>query len=222
MKRKSLGIVLFLAVILFFVGYGAARLSHQTEATAFTATYVERITDSAGRITEHRYILAERPGTSVRVNISAKADGSECRARVVRTPASTTFVVDELKAKCTTYHPLPTSDGTQPTSSGRFSTAGMAKSFGYDAVILTAEDKASRVERWVIPQLNDLAVKDVRHWKDSTGAIIGTTEQTVTELIVAEPDPALFVIPADYLEFPPSEIEMALFSQVMHLPLTKL
>ena len=207
--------MLFLAIILVFVGYGAAKLIRQTETVSFTAAYVERLTDSGGHVTEHRYIMADKPGASVRVNVSAKADGSECRARIVRTPSSTTFVVDELMAKSTIYHPLPTAGGTQATIPNRFTNAGTARSFHYDAAILVAEDKTSRVERWIIPQLNDLAVKDVRHWKDSTGTIVGTTEQTVTELTVGEPDPDLFEIPVGYREMMPSEIQVALFRDLL-------
>ena len=222
MKRKSLFTLLFLAIILFFVGYGAAKLMRQTEMVSFTAAYVEKLTDSGGHVTEHRYIVADKPGASVRVNFSTKADDSECRVRIVLTPSSTTFVVDELMAKSTIYHPLPTTGGTQLTVPNRFTNAGTARSFGYNAVILVAEDKTSRVERWIIPQLNDLAVKDVRHWKDNTGMIVGTTEQTVTELTVGEPDPELFLVPINYREITPSEIEIVLLRDVLQLPQSKL
>lgn len=225
MKKHSLLTLLGLAIILFFVGYGAATFTHQSASASFTATYNERLTDSKGNVTEHRYIIAEKPGASVRINFASKPDGSECQARIVRTPASTIFVVDELKAKSTTYHPSTSpivSQGSAQSAQNRFTAAGTALAFGYFANILIAEDKASRVERWIIPELNDLAVKDVRHWKDATGAIVSTTEQTVTQLSVGDPDPSLFVVPSDYTELPPSQIETALVLQVLQQPLSKL
>jgi hypothetical protein len=47
--------------------------------------------------------------------------------------------------------------------------------------------------------------------------IVSTTEQTLTDLVVAAPDPALFEVPAHYREMIPSEIESALFRDVLQL-----
>jgi hypothetical protein len=219
-KRKTVVITLSLSIILVFVGYVAARLLHQSEAVSFTATYVERLTDSTGNIKEHRHIVAVKPGTSVRVNISTKPDGSECRARIVRTASATTLVVDELMARSTMYHPLPqSSSGSSPTASAqnRYRSGGTARCFGFDADILIAEDRVAKVERWIIPQLNNLMAKDLRYWKDISGVIVSTTEQTLTDLVVAPPDPLLFEVPAHYREMMPSEIETVLFRDVLQL-----
>lgn len=219
--RRRIIIALFLSVVVFCAGYGAARLLMQDETVSLTATYRETVTGASGRISEHRYIIIQKPDAQVRINFSAKADGSECRVRILRTPTTTALIVDELQAKSTTYHPLAVPNSSahaQSSTQSRYKNAGTAVVFGYQADILIAEDKAARIERWVIPRLNDLMAKDRRYWKDSNGVVVGSTEQSLIDLVVGSPDPAIFEVPAGYSEMTPSQIQTALFRDVMQLP----
>jgi hypothetical protein len=223
MKRR-ITTAICLSVVVLCAGYGAAMLLRQDETVSLTATYRETITGASGKVSEHRFVIIQKPHALVRINYSAKADGAECSVRILRTPTTTVLIVDELQAKSTMYHPQEVSGSstqTQTSTQSRYKNAGTAVVFGYEAIILAGEDKASKIEKWIIPQLNDLMAKDRRYWKDSNGVVKGTTEQNLIDLVVGSTDPALFEVPANYVEMTPSQIQTALFRDVMQLPAEK-
>jgi len=217
MSKSNTSIVILLVAVSVFVGYASSKfLAQGTQAVVYTATYTERLTDSKGSIQEHRFMFARRPDASVRINIGYKPDGSESRVRLITTSDSTIFVVDDAFVKSTIYHPPVQSIPFMPQAQqSRYQRIGIAKSFGFDANLLTADNKTSKVERWIIPDLNNLVVKDLRQWKDKNGTIISTSEQNVTELVLELPDPDLFTVPEAYVEKMPSEIQFILFNDVL-------
>jgi len=50
------------------------------------------------------------------------------------------------------------------------------------------------------------------------GEFIGTSTKSLEQLKRGEPDPSLFVVPADYVDVPPSELNLAVSAKLTGAP----
>jgi hypothetical protein len=64
---------------------------------------------------------------------------------------------------------------------------------------------------WLAPDLACKPLKEIAFKRDWTGETSGHFERSAVEIVVGEPIPALFDIPSDFREVPPSSQNRAIF-----------
>lgn len=199
-----------LAAALFATGYQGAKITSQTETPAYLVNFIERVS-TRGIVREHRYILAGKEQSQVRVNIAPLPDGTEFRVRVVQQPGTRSIVIDSIHAKSTQriLQMSRTHAAVTSTALSRYTQISRGKHLGFDIIKLSLDEATAYVEIWLSPELGNLPVRDRRLWKDAQGAIVSETDQIATEITVGDPDPALFDIPSEYEEMKPSDLAAA-------------
>lgn len=204
-----------MAAVLFAVGYKSARVMSRTKTRGYLVYFAERVS-ARGRLSEHRYMLACNERSRVRVNIASLPDGTEFRVRTIQQPGIRSVVVDQIQVKSTqrTLQMNRTPAALTDAPLNRYTEIGRARHLGFDIVKLSSDETTAQVEIWVAPELDDLPVRDRRWWKNAQGAVVSETDQIATEIILGDPDPALFDIPSDYVEMKPSDLAAAVEQRV--------
>jgi hypothetical protein len=99
-------------------------------------------------------------------------------------------------------------EGPQPNRQyiGDRSIAGTT-AHGYRFVTEHADRTVTRWEVWYAPAVGCYVLETHAELVSAEGAVQNVFDRSTTRLVLGEPDPGLFVVPAHYLEVPPSQLE---------------
>lgn len=93
---------------------------------------------------------------------------------------------------------------------------GETRILGFAAYGYTQSRRTSRVSRstsWRAPTLDCRELRYLEEQLDENGRVTHTFERVATKVTLADPDPALFVIPDGYREIPPSQANLELMER---------
>ncbi|MCW5977991.1 MAG: hypothetical protein KIT09_07925 [Bryobacteraceae bacterium] len=126
------------------------------------------------------------------------------------------YVLDRFKLRTTYIIPgrpkaLPEIDPTCADNSNRRVFIGKQSYNGYETYVYqetkTTPEKGQVTEtRWRAPLLNCMDIYGELEVKSAQGEV-KVYRNKVTDVVLGDPDPALFDVPGDYREVPPSEME---------------
>ncbi len=71
------------------------------------------------------------------------------------------------------------------------------------------DNKTAVTEIWFAPLLDCLPMKKIRQVLDANNSIVVREVSEVSKVVLGDPDPALFTLPADFVESSPSEVYAA-------------
>ncbi len=195
--------------------------SPQSTVPPFTYEVVETSFPPAGAPIVNRRTLATRSdGSSVSVSSTKSPDGRSYVLRMIEDVSTLRRILINEGAQTTTTISIPNARAAQvrrgphPTC-GQPDTARKATMLGYD-VIVHVDDSfggigadAYQYERWLTPTLGCIAMQ-ITLRKDG----VVKSVQKVENIRIGEPDPALFRIPAGFVEASPSEVARRLQEKV--------
>lgn len=162
-----------------------------------------------------------RDGSNVTITLPGDLDRSGVgffgdRSVTLRQERLSIYVLDRLKVKTTSVIPgspkaLPLIDANCKDNASQAVFIGKQSYNGYDTYAYrgtktTAEGEQITDTRWRAPVLNCMELHGELELKTASGEVT-VYRNSVTEVHLGEPDPALFAVPTDYREVLPSEME---------------
>ncbi len=233
---KRLMFLLNAAVIAVLCYFGARQLRPQATKlrshTAFTVRMhsTARTASSTSVLTRDYLHAYRKDGSTVTANIVLLPDNSwSVLIRTVHDVAAlqTATIDHENHAKSTeriaafAYRFAQTPRPSSCVAVQNARQMGTGSIAGFDVIKFLTEDTRVRAEHWQAVALDCFPLYNRYEFKDQSGAVKETTEETSISVTTGEPDPELFVVPADYDEVPPSELLRRRGQQVFGQKFTK-
>jgi hypothetical protein len=203
-----------LAIALFYRTRSAAAGS--VIINPFTAALHEvRFTSTGAADHEETYVVAYRSdGSSVTDYHRTLGTGQTVEIKVVQDPATRRKTAVDYASESTTTYSLPSNYlaelAKQSSACRTISAPAEEPILGYSVVLVhdghTYGNGASNVnDRWEAPELNCFALRSVDYATRQPGQKGPHNEVAVTNIVVGEPNLALFSIPEHFVERSPSE-----------------
>ncbi len=182
---------------------------------------VDYVSHSAGSPAQFRRFTAVRSdGAWVLGRYLARPDGTEYLVRGITFPGEGKYVsvFGDINAIQTVYagssgfrgvnHDDPSTSCLTPVTGqyldGR-TLVGTGVLLGYRTAHIQYQAGGKRHDQWMAPDLGCMPLKDVL--QTQSGEFVG--EEDAVAVVPGEPDPALFAVPADYVEMSPSGADAA-------------
>jgi len=225
MKYRTRGFIVAMLLVLTFALTQAFQTTPVTRH-AFTLTMVYGSPQVQGATTTpvgtRRIVAVRADGSSATITLPTDESGQARfadlgdRSLLLRPEKQHVYLLDKLKLKSTTPMPGVTAiaPAIDPTcASGRPHLTFLRRELyqGYDTYVYsriskTSDGEQETVTRWLAPALH---CRDIQATMEllSTSGSVKTFRNYASSVVAGEPDPALFVIPQDYREVLPSEME---------------
>jgi hypothetical protein len=177
---------------LFRDSAGRTRTEHAFSAPPGAPLAVPSLIEISDSVAGYRYVLNERTQTARRMSTMMRRSDvimpAKVHAPVVQTPAPVAITAERTR-------PYPETSreslGTQViegvlTEGTRFTTTYPVGSIGNDQPVTTVQ------ETWTSPDLQAIVLSKTSDPRN------GQSTTKLTNIVIAEPDPALFQVPAEY------------------------
>ena len=225
-KTALLSISLFSAMVAIAYQVGSQSNPVERSVQPVEITYRE----TAGNPDEeplevHKLFAVNSAGAQTNVTLPSSKHKTGQEARNIRIPADRKYVViaDALKvistfpltekaanaAKIVTMTPACEEEGQHPLDQGAV--------LGYAVYRYAKEEERNghrqRIQSWRSPQLDCRELRFVQERLAGDGKVAHRFERIATRITAGEPSAAIFLVPADYREVPPSEANVGLMER---------
>lgn len=217
-------------IIVVLLGYGfsqAYQAKAQDSRQPFTMIWVSQESEpvaAAGQEARaiRRLIAVRSDGSNVTVSLPPEGDLKSLpefgdRAVMLRPQRQQVHMLDRLKLKTTlpldfsSRVPPPADPPCLPSDGGRSKFVGTDTILGWPVYVYESSETTRggtklTNTRWLAPALNCRDIQGRLEIRPESGAAKTSWNRTVS-ITPGEPDPALFVVPEDYREVSPGEME---------------
>lgn len=162
------------------------------------------------RTVDEKYVVRS-DGSNVKVRDRTAPSGTPYEVRgIINVPLKKGVTVDTLTKSTTTVYYNDQSVAkytTKPTCQASSDTDVILGYRVYKQVeqLPPAEGEIRRADRWAAPDLDCFVLKEILYRGSDSSSMMAGTVTEVQSIVLGDPDPSLFEIPAGYTEFSPSQ-----------------